>query len=88
VDQSFFRLVQELDTRCLIFRSKSAPPPSAFPEWQRQLGDAYALGITHQTRALQATGHVTLSERSSSHMMMLEEPTALALELLEFLNVD
>lgn len=87
VSRSFFRLVQAHDVRCLIFRSKIFPPPSTLPLWQRHLGDAYGRGIAHQTQALKATRHCRLSERSSNHMMMFEEPMALSTEILEFLNV-
>jgi hypothetical protein len=47
---------------------------------------AYFLGVQQQSDALENSRQFTLSVRESSHMMMLEEPAALAAEMSRFLT--
>jgi pimeloyl-ACP methyl ester carboxylesterase len=84
-DHSFFDLVRTIDAPSLIFRANRLILPPGLPEWHKEMLQAYFLGVQHQTEELVQSGRLTLSVRESSHMMMLEEPAALAAEITQFL---
>lgn len=84
-DHSFFDLVRTIDAPSLIFRANRLTLPTGLPEWHEEMLQAYFLGVQHQTEELVQSGRLTLSVRESSHMMMLEEPAALAAEIAQFL---
>ena len=84
-DHSFFDLVRTIDAPSLIFRANRLTLPPGLPEWHKEMLQAYFLGVQHQTEELVQSGRLTLSVRESSHMMMLEEPAALAAEITQFL---
>lgn len=87
-DLSFFDLVRAIDVPSLIFRANRLALPPQLPEWHKEMLQAYFLGVQHQTEALNPASQVTLSVRENSHMMMLEEPAALAAEITRFLTAD
>lgn len=87
-DLSFFDLVRAIDVPSLMFRANRLALPPQLPEWHKEMLQAYFLGVQHQTEALNPASQVTLSVRESSHMMMLEEPAALAAEITQFLTAD
>lgn len=86
--RSFFDLVQAVETPSLIFRAGRLDLPLKIPEWYGNMLQAYRLGVQERTNALQDSNQITLSVRESSHMMMLEEPDALAAEINRFLEAD
>jgi pimeloyl-ACP methyl ester carboxylesterase len=85
-NQSFFDLVRATNIPSLILRANRLSLPPNLPGWHKEMLQAYFLGVQHQTEALARSGNFTLSVRESSHMMMLEEPAALADELSQFLT--
>ncbi len=85
-DRSFFDLVRSVAPPSLIFRANRLSLPPQPPEWHRKTLQAYFLGVQQQSDALRDSRHVMLSVRDSSHMMMLEEPAALASEMIQFLT--
>ncbi|MGI4861361.1 MAG: alpha/beta fold hydrolase [Janthinobacterium lividum] len=84
--RSFFDLVRAMETPSLIFRAGRLDLPPKIPEWYKDMLQAYHLGVQKQTDALQESSQFMLSVRESSHMMMLEEPDALAAEIHRFLD--
>lgn len=85
-DDSFFDLIRSIDAPTLILRANRLSLPAQLPEWHKEMLKAYFLGVQHQTDALQYSNQFSLSVRESSHMMMLEEPVALAAEISRFLT--
>ncbi|AME28275.2 hypothetical protein AXG89_31085 (plasmid) [Burkholderia sp. PAMC 26561] len=85
-DRSFFDLVRSVASPSLIFRANRLSLPPQLPEWHRKMLQAYFLGVQQQSDALKDSCQVMLSVRESSHMMMLEEPDALAYEMIQFLT--
>jgi pimeloyl-ACP methyl ester carboxylesterase len=83
---SFFDLVRAIELPTLIFRANRLSLPPQLPEWHKELLQAYFLGVRQQTEALTYLSQFTVSVRENSHMMMLEEPTALAAEIVQFLT--
>jgi pimeloyl-ACP methyl ester carboxylesterase len=82
---SFFELVRAIDVPVLIFRADRLSLPPQLPQWHRDLLQAYFLGVRQQTEALTHLSQFTVSVRENSHMMMLEDPIALAAEISQFL---
>jgi pimeloyl-ACP methyl ester carboxylesterase len=83
--QSFFDLLRAIDVPSLIIRANRLSLPPQLPEWHRELLQAYFLGVRKQTEALMHSSQLTVSVRENSHMMMLEDPIALAGEITQFL---
>lgn len=83
---SFFDLVRAIDVPTMIFRANRLSLPPQLPEWHRALLQAYFLGVRQQTEVLMYSSQFTVSVRENSHMMMLEDPAALAGEISRFLG--
>ncbi|CAM2156470.1 Pimeloyl-ACP methyl ester carboxylesterase [Pararobbsia alpina] len=86
LDRSFFELVKGSTCPSLFFRSKTGTPPAKMPDWQRALDNAYIRGLDSRIAVLEESERATVLPRETSHMMLLEEPAALALEINAFLS--